>query len=78
MKTAISIPDRTFKSAENLAKQLSMSRSELYVKALEHYLKLYSDEELTENFNRVYENTNSQINPDLRSVARKVLEKNKW
>ena len=78
MKTAISIPDKTFNSAENLAKQLNMSRSELYVKALEHYLKLHDDEELTKNFNEVYEDMDSGIDPSLHSAARKSFERNQW
>jgi metal-responsive CopG/Arc/MetJ family transcriptional regulator len=78
MKTAISVPDETFNHAENLAKRLKVSRSELYVKALEHYLKLHYDEALTENFNNVYENIDSHIDPALRSAARKVFERNEW
>ena len=78
MKTAISIPDKTFNSAENLAKQLKMSRSELYVKALEHYLKLHDDEELTKNFDKVYKDVNSGTDTSLRSAARKVFERNEW
>jgi len=42
MKTAISLPDSTFKEAEALAQQLGLSRSELYTKALQAYLKKYS------------------------------------
>jgi len=34
VKTAISIPDRVFRSAEQLAARLGVSRSELYSKAL--------------------------------------------
>jgi metal-responsive CopG/Arc/MetJ family transcriptional regulator len=78
MKTAISVPDETFNHAENLAKRLKMSRSELYVKALEHYLKLHDDEALTENFNKVYESIDSRIDPALRSAARKTFERNEW
>jgi hypothetical protein len=78
MKTAISVPDKTFESAESLAKRLKMSRSELYVRALEHYLKLHDDEALTENFNKVYENMDSRIDPAVRSAARKTFERNEW
>ena len=38
MKTAISIPDNIFESADDLAKRLGLSRSELYVKAIVQYL----------------------------------------
>jgi metal-responsive CopG/Arc/MetJ family transcriptional regulator len=39
MKTAVSIPDDVFQSAEQLARRLGMSRSELYVQALKSYLQ---------------------------------------
>jgi metal-responsive CopG/Arc/MetJ family transcriptional regulator len=42
MKTAISLPDLGFEEAELLAKQLGMSRSELYTKALKAYLCKYN------------------------------------
>ena len=35
MKTAISIPDEVFRSAERLAQRLGVSRSELYAKAVD-------------------------------------------
>ena len=34
MKTAISIPDALFQAAEDAAKRLAISRSELYVRAV--------------------------------------------
>ncbi len=42
MKTAISLLDAVFAEAEALAHQLGLSRSELYVKALQAYLKTYN------------------------------------
>jgi metal-responsive CopG/Arc/MetJ family transcriptional regulator len=42
MKTAISLPDSVFEEAEALAQQLGLSRSELYTKALQAYLKKYN------------------------------------
>ena len=38
MKTAISIPDPVFRSAERLAARLGLSRSELYCRALKDLL----------------------------------------
>lgn len=37
MKTAISIPNLIFEEAEEAAKELRMSRSELYTKALREF-----------------------------------------
>ena len=38
MKTAISLPDDLFDSADELAQQLGVSRSELYARAVAEYL----------------------------------------
>jgi hypothetical protein len=38
VKTAVSIPDDVFRSAERAAKRLGVSRSELYARALAAYL----------------------------------------
>ena len=54
MKTAISLPDATFKAAERLAKQLRMSRSELYRLAIEGLLKDRSDAEISANLEEAY------------------------
>ena len=42
MKTAVSIPDTVFKSAERLAERLGVSRSELYARAVEAYTRQQS------------------------------------
>jgi metal-responsive CopG/Arc/MetJ family transcriptional regulator len=39
MKTAVSIPDRIFESAERFTRRRGMTRSELYAKALDAYLE---------------------------------------
>ncbi len=54
MKTAVSIPDRIFESAESFAHRRKMSRSELYAKALAAYLSEHEAEGITERLNAVY------------------------
>lgn len=54
MKTAISIPDRLFESAEEFAKRWGMSRSELYAKALDAYLAEHKTEGITERLDALY------------------------
>ncbi len=39
MKTAISLPDQVFVAADDLAAELKVSRSELYVMALEKFIR---------------------------------------
>lgn len=54
MKTAISVPDSIFKSAERLASRLRMSRSELYCKALQAFLEEHRDDLITSRLNEIY------------------------
>ncbi len=54
MKTAVSIPDELFESAEGLARRVGMTRSELYAKALRDYLREHGREGITERLDEVY------------------------
>jgi metal-responsive CopG/Arc/MetJ family transcriptional regulator len=47
MKTAISVPDETFKEAERRAASLGMSRSEFFTRAAQRYLEQLDEESLT-------------------------------
>jgi len=68
MKTAISLPDATFRRADAVARRLGLSRSELYVKALEAYLGPPSEEELTARFDAIYAVVPSNLDPELREA----------
>jgi hypothetical protein len=54
MKTAVSIPDRVFRSAEQLAARLGVSRSELYAKALASLVEKHREDLITTQLNEVY------------------------
>ncbi len=54
MKTAVSIPDRVFNSAEKLAARLGLSRSELYAKALASLVEKHSESLITAKLNELY------------------------
>ena len=54
MKTAISIRDKVFEAAELTAKDLGISRSELYTKAVGEFVERHADERVTERLNAVY------------------------
>ena len=47
MKTAISVPDETFRRVEQRVAELGMSRSEFYATAAAHYLDELDGETLT-------------------------------
>lgn len=54
VKTAISLPDHVFEAAEQLARGLGKSRSELYSAAIASYLEQHRQDEATERLNEVY------------------------
>lgn len=54
MKTAVSIPDDLFASADELADRLGVSRSELYARAVEEYLAKHRHADVTAQLNAVY------------------------
>ena len=54
MKTAISIPDPVFRSAEHLAARLGVTRSQLYTKALSGLVEKYRDDLVTSISNEIY------------------------
>jgi metal-responsive CopG/Arc/MetJ family transcriptional regulator len=78
MKTAISLADKTFQEAEKLAKRLRISRSELYARTLEHFLRAHGEQAEIEAFNRVYEKVDSQLDPALRQAIKRRLEASEW
>lgn len=52
MKTAISLPDDTFRRVEGAAKRLGMSRSEFFARAAENWLDALEQHGTTEAINR--------------------------
>lgn len=78
MKTAISIPDPVFKQAEEAAKELQMSRSELYTTALREFLSEKQSAHITERLNQVYEAESSSLDPALARVQASSLPREEW
>ena len=80
MKTAISIPDPLFKSGEQLASRLRVSRSELYAKALKAFLEEPSDDLIASPLNEVYGPgaDSSSLEPDLALLQRRSIGRDRW
>jgi predicted transcriptional regulator len=78
MKTAISIPDPVFEAAEKLARQLKISRSELYATALAAYLERERADDVTRRLNEVYAKVDSGIEPEWLQAQAQVLDKEEW
>lgn len=78
MKTAISLPDPVFAEAEALAKQLGLSRSELYTKALQAYLRKYNQNLILNKLNQVYSQESSELDPVLAKMQFMSLPSEDW
>jgi metal-responsive CopG/Arc/MetJ family transcriptional regulator len=78
MKTAISLPDRLFRSADALARKLEMSRSQLYATAVAEYVAKHQAAKVTERLNTVYSTEPGTLPKDLRSAQRRTLERTEW
>lgn len=71
VKTAISIDKALFAQANALARKLKVSRSRLFVIALEDFIREQENRELLEKINAVYENEPDEPEKILRRKSRK-------
>ncbi len=78
MKTDISLPDPIFEAAEALARQLGMSRSELYTEALKSYLQRYNRERILAKLNEVYSEQSSDLDPVMGTMQFMSLPQESW
>jgi len=78
MKSDISVPNPVFHAAENLAKKMGVSLSELYTAALNAYVAEHQKENITETLDRVYSNEPSNLEPELVKMQVLSLENEQW
>ena len=78
MKIAISVPDDVFEAGEHLARQLGVSRSQLYSDALAQYLSDRGATGVTARLNRVYSAESAEIEPALMHAQLETLADEAW
>ena len=78
MKTAVSIPDDVFQSAERLARQTKKSRSQLFSDAVRDYVARHAPQDVTEAMDRVCTGLDHRENEFVKSAARRILERSEW
>ncbi|HYL05621.1 MAG TPA: ChpI protein [Thermoanaerobaculia bacterium] len=78
MKTAISIPDPLFEQADRMARQLGISRSQLYAVAVESYLKAHEQQAVTAALDRIYSEEPSALESALAQLQVAHLPKDEW
>ena len=80
MKTAISIPDPIFESAEKLAKRLGISRSQLYSNAVDALVEKHRYCGVTEQLDAVYADDPevSSLEKGFEDLQAQVLDEGEW
>jgi metal-responsive CopG/Arc/MetJ family transcriptional regulator len=80
VKTAISIPDHVFEAAEQLARRLGKSRSELYSAAIANYLEQHRQDGVTERLNEVYgpQKEQAELDAALATLQALSIPEEKW
>jgi metal-responsive CopG/Arc/MetJ family transcriptional regulator len=78
MKVAISLPDPVFAAAEQLARRLRVSRSQLYAQALEEYLAKRQDSRVTERLDAVYAAGQESVDPALAAAQLGAVGREAW
>lgn len=68
METTLLLPDALSEAADQLAKRLGISMSELYAAAIEEYVQARQGEGITEAPNRVYEDAPSSLESRIRAI----------
>jgi len=77
MKTAISIPDDIFAKADQLARRLNTSRSELYSRAVREYVAKHSPGQVTQSLDVLVDKIGVESDFATRA-ARSTFEHSEW
>ena len=67
-----------FRKAENLAKSLGISRSQLYTTALKTFVAEHDEDDVTKRLNEVYSEQDSSLDPVLEKMQFMSLPEEQW
>lgn len=78
MKTAISIPDKLFRAADQYAKSHGVSRSQLFAQAVAQYLEQHPTDHITKQLNAVYASEPSEMDETISTMQFSAIKKEEW
>jgi len=78
MKTAVSIPDDIFASADAFARRTGRSRSELYATAVREYLARHQEDPVTAQLDALFNELDGALPEDLAQAADERLAQVEW
>ena len=82
VKTAISLKQSLFDDVNDLANELKISRSKVFVLAVEDFLKKYENKKMLSKINEAFsdypDEKEVETNTLMKSKQRKILEREQW
>jgi metal-responsive CopG/Arc/MetJ family transcriptional regulator len=78
MKTAISLPDALFEQADAVAATMHLSRSQLYAKALERFLKEHRDGRIAAALNAYIDASGQPVDREFLGIAPREMRTGEW
>ncbi len=78
MKIAVSVPDEVFREAEQLARRMKCSRSEVYSRALAEYVARHAVDRVTEAMNRTLSEIGELADDFVQTASRRVMKRSDW
>ncbi|MBU0462744.1 MAG: ribbon-helix-helix domain-containing protein [Proteobacteria bacterium] len=82
VKTAISIQEELFKEVNRLARELNVSRSKLFVMAVQDYIKKHESQNLLFQINKAFSDLSDsdelKVHSKMRQKQAKNLESESW
>jgi metal-responsive CopG/Arc/MetJ family transcriptional regulator len=78
MKTAVSLPEDLFRSAEAAARKLRVSRSQLYAAAIREFLERRQANSVTARLDEIYSKEPARLDPAMNFAQLQSLESDSW
>ena len=78
MKTAISIPDPVYRSADALARRLKLSRSQLYATAVADFVARHKHQQVTDRLNAVYDEFDAAADKMPLALSARSVPRDTW
>lgn len=78
MKTAVSVPDDVFRRADEYARGVGLTRSEVYSRALREYVARHAPDAITEGLNDVVAEVGADEDRFVSESARRTLDRVEW
>lgn len=78
MKVAVSIPDPVFNDAEQLARRMKTSRSDLYARALAAYVGDHAPDHVTQAMNQAVDGISPESDDFAAAAAKRVFDRVEW